>query len=137
MSLDKFQHLLGELRGLDLRSLQSETRDEGSVRGVSNVTPTTAADDPFSLCLRSEMKGMLAQAIGELPDRERQLLALYYYEELTMKEVGAVLGIGEARVSQLHSTAIIRLRARMNELLEAQGPTRAQAEQTPELAGEE
>ena len=137
MSLDKFQHLLGELRGLDLRSLQSETRDEGSVRGVSNVTPATAADDPFSLCLRSEMKGLLAHAIGELPDRERQLLALYYYEELTMKEVGAVLGIGEARVSQLHSTAIIRLRARMNELLEAQGPTRAQAEQTPELAGEE
>jgi RNA polymerase sigma factor for flagellar operon FliA len=137
MSLDKFQHLLGELRGLDLRSLQSETREEGSERGVSNVTPATATEDPFSLCLRSEMKGLLAQAIGELPDRERQLLALYYYEELTMKEVGAVLGIGEARVSQLHSTAIIRLRARMNELLEAQGPTPAHAEQTPELAGEE
>jgi RNA polymerase sigma factor for flagellar operon FliA len=83
------------------------------------------------------MKGFLAQAIGELPDRERQLLALYYYEELTMKEVGAVLGIGEARVSQLHSTAIIRLRVRMNELLEAQRPPRAQAEQTPELVGEE
>ena len=137
MSLDKFQHLLGELRGLDLRSLQSETLEEGSERGVSNVTPSMPAEDPFSLCLRSEMTGLLAQAIGELPDRERQLLALYYYEELTMKEVGAVLGIGEARVSQLHSTAIIRLRARMDELLEAQGPTRAHTEKTPELAGEE
>jgi RNA polymerase sigma factor for flagellar operon FliA len=137
MSLDKFQHLLGELRGLDLRSLQSETLEEGSERGVSNVTPSMPAEDPFSLCLRSELAGLLAQAIGELPDRERQLLALYYYEELTMKEVGAVLGIGEARVSQLHSTAIIRLRARMDELLEAQGPTRAHTEKTPELAGEE
>jgi RNA polymerase sigma factor for flagellar operon FliA len=134
MSLDKFQHLLGEVRGLDLRSLQSETREDGSERGVSNGTPATAAEDPFSLCLRSEMKGFLTQAIRELPDRERQLLALYYYEELTMKEVGAVLGIGEARVSQLHSTAIIRLRARMKELLEARVPTRAQAQRTPELA---
>jgi hypothetical protein len=83
------------------------------------------------------MKGLLAQAIGELPDLERQLLALRYYEELTMKEVGAVLGIGEARVSQLHTAAVSRLRARMNELLEARGPTRAHAEQTPALAGEE
>jgi len=66
------------------------------------------------------MKGLLTQAVEELPERERQLLALYYYEELTMKEAGAVLGIGEARVSQLHSAAIIRLRARMSELLSAQ-----------------
>ena len=137
MSLDKFQHLLGELRGLDLRSLPSETREEGSERGVRNVAPATTAEDPFSLCFRSEMKGLLSQAIAELPEREHQLLALYYYEELTMKEVGAVLGIGEARVSQLHSSAIIRLRARMNELLEAQGPTREKAQQTPQLAGEE
>jgi RNA polymerase sigma factor for flagellar operon FliA len=83
------------------------------------------------------MTGLLAGAIGELPERERQLLALYYYEELTMKEVGAVLGIGEARVSQLHSIAIIRLRVRMNELLEAQGPTPAHTEKTPEFAGAE
>jgi len=137
MRLDKFQHLLGELRGLDLRSLPSENREEGSERGVRNVAPATTAEDPFSLCFRSEMKGLLSQAIAELPEREHQLLALYYYEELTMKEVGAVLGIGEARVSQLHSTAIIRLRARMNELLEAQGPTREKAQQTPQLAGEE
>jgi RNA polymerase sigma factor for flagellar operon FliA len=135
ITLDKFQHLLGELRGLDLRSLQSETLEEGSERAVLDVTPSAAAEDPFALCLRSEMTGLLAQAIAELPDREHQLLALYYYEELTMKEVGAVLGIGEARVSQLHSTAIIRLRARMKELLEAQGARRAQTEKTPVVAG--
>jgi RNA polymerase sigma factor for flagellar operon FliA len=136
MSLDKFQHLLGELRGLDLRSLQSETLEEGSERGVSKVTPSSPIEDPFSLCLHAEVTGLLAQAIGELPERERQLLALYYYEELSMKEVGAVLGIGEARVSQLHSTAIIRLRARMQELLGAQEAMREHVEKTPELAGE-
>jgi RNA polymerase sigma factor for flagellar operon FliA len=126
LSLDKFQRLLGELRGLDLRSLQAEWLEDGS--GLTRADPNQAAppQDPFFLCLRSEMKGLLAQAIAELPQRERQLLALYYYEELTMKEAGAVLGIGEARVSQLHSAAIIRLRARMRELLKAQGPPAAE-----------
>jgi len=130
MSLDKFQHLLGELRGLDLRSLQSETMEEGFDRGVSTLGSSTAAEDPFLLCLRSEMTGLLAEAIGELPSRECQLLALYYYRELTMREVGAVLGIGEARVSQLHSAAVIHLRARMEELLRARGTARAPMENT-------
>ena len=122
MSLDKFQHLLGELRGLDLRSLQAETVEEGSDRGVSAHARSTAADDPFFLCLRSEMSGLLTEAMAQLPERERQLLALYYDQELTMKKVGAALGIGEARVSQLHSAAITSLRARMAKLLEAHGP---------------
>jgi RNA polymerase sigma factor for flagellar operon FliA len=78
------------------------------------------------------MTGLLAKAVDELPERERQLLALYYYEELTMKEAGAVLGIGEARVSQLHSAAIVRLRARMAELLNAQGSSGAQKDRVPE-----
>jgi len=51
-----------------------------------------------------------------LPERERQVLALYYYEELTMKEAGIILGLGESRVSQIHSMAVVRLRARMSEL---------------------
>jgi RNA polymerase sigma factor for flagellar operon FliA len=135
MSLDKFQHLLGELRGLDLRSLQSETMEEGYDRGVSALGLSAAAEDPFLLCLRSEMTGLLAVAIGELPERECRLLALYYHEELTMRKVGAVLGIGEARVSQLHSAAVIRLRARMEELLRAPGTARAPMERTRELAG--
>ena len=132
MGLDKFQHLLGELRGLDLRSLQSETTEEGSGREAHHTTQTAAPEDPFSLCLRSEMTGLLAKAVEELPERERQLLALYYYEELTMKEAGAVLGIGEARVSQLHSAAIVRLRARMSELLSAQKNAEVPDEPEPE-----
>ena len=132
MGLDKFQHLLGELRGLDLRSLQSETMEEGSGREPHNNTQTEPPEDAFSLCLRSEMTGLLAKAVEELPERERQLLALYYYEELTMKEAGAVLGIGEARVSQLHSAAIVRLRARMSELLSVQKAAEDRKEPTPE-----
>jgi len=137
ISLDKFQHLLGELRGLDLRSLQAESMEEGAEHAVSKIHSNRTPEDPYLLCLRSEMTGLLARAIEELPERERQLLALYYYEELTMKEAGAVLGIGEARVSQLHSAAIVRLRARMAELLNAQGPAGARKEPAPERAHEE
>jgi RNA polymerase sigma factor FliA len=64
------------------------------------------------------MTQLLARAISELPEKERQVLALYYYEELKMKEVGIVLGVGESRVSQIHSMAVIRLRARLAELSE-------------------
>ena len=67
------------------------------------------------------MKHLLARAIAELPEKEQQVLALYYYEELTMKEVGIILGVGESRVSQIHSMAVIRLRARLAEVGEG-GP---------------
>ncbi len=74
------------------------------------------------------MKNILQQAISELPEKERQVLALYYYEELTMKEIGAILGVGESRVSQIHSLAMVRLRARLNGVTaphEPQGRARA------------
>src|ERR1700740_1241777 len=88
--------------------------------------PNAPEDTPFFLCLRSEMKQLLTRVISELPEKERQVLALYYYEKLTMKEVGAALGIGESRVSQIHTLAVIRLRARLQELLAArQGPEQA------------
>jgi RNA polymerase sigma factor for flagellar operon FliA len=78
------------------------------------------------------MKHLLAQAIGELPEKEQRLLSLYYYEELTMKEVGEVLGIGESRVSQIHSLAMVRLRTRLTALLAGTPPVaRAKAAGTP------
>ena len=60
------------------------------------------------------MKHILERAISELPEQEQRVLALYYFEEFTMKEVGAALGIGESRVSQIHSLAVVRLRARLS-----------------------
>jgi RNA polymerase sigma factor for flagellar operon FliA len=125
MELADLQHLLGDLRGLDLGSLQVETTTEdGREREITHYLPNAPDEDPFFLCLRSEMKQLLSQAIAELPERERQLLALYYFEELTMKEVGAVLGVGEARVSQIHSAALTFLRSRLKELLKARPPQR-------------
>jgi len=57
------------------------------------------------------MKQRLADAIDELPEKERMVLTLYSYEELTMKEIGLTLGVVESRVSQIHSSAVLRLRA--------------------------
>lgn len=67
---------------------------------------------------RAELKQHLARAIAELPERERQILSLYYDEELTLAEIGAVIGVGESRVSQLRTQAIARLRARLRETLQ-------------------
>lgn len=120
-SLEDLQHLLGELRGLDIGSLQADSNEFGSEEGTHSWEGTHE-EDPFQQTLRSEMTGLLERAIGELPARDREVLALYHFEELTMKEVGAVLGIGESRVSQIHTAALLRLRARLRELLEKTPP---------------
>lgn len=119
MPLAEYQQLLGELRGLDIGSLYTGTEDE-SLEGPHASLTTKEGEDPFSQCLRSEMRGLLAEAIEELEEKERHVLGLYYLEELTMKEVGVILNIGESRVSQIHTAAILRLRSRLREKLEAQ-----------------
>ena len=65
------------------------------------------------------MKQRLADAIDELPEKERLVLTLYYYEELTMKEIGLTLGVVESRVSQIHSSAVLRLRTALANLKSA------------------
>jgi len=122
MELKELQRLLGDLRGLDLGSLQDEFTESGQER-ESLAAPSVGPDqEPYAKCLEGELRELLSRAVGELQPRERQVLSLYYFEELTMKEVGAVLGVGEARVSQIHSAALVRLRARMRSLIEPSPP---------------
>ncbi len=64
------------------------------------------------------MRARLAQALGQIPERERHILALYYEQELTLAEIGRVIGVGESRVSQLRTQAIARLRSMMQEWFE-------------------
>ena len=122
MSLQSLQHLLGELRGLNLLSLQAMA-GENRLNDLSMAIRTRADDDPFHQLLRSEMALLLAKAVSELPPREHEVLVLYHYQELTMKEVAIILGVGESRVSQLHTQALPRLRARMYELMQISGPS--------------
>jgi RNA polymerase sigma factor FliA len=110
ITLENFQHLLDEIRGLDVGSLQIVSLEDGRETDLGENLPGPANQDPLFLCLQGERRQMLADAIAQLPPREQQVLALYYQEELTMKEVGAVLGVGESRVSQIHSMAVAQLR---------------------------
>jgi RNA polymerase sigma factor FliA len=73
----------------------------------------THGPEPQSALDQSEVKEMIADAISRLPEREKLVITLYYYEELTLREIGEVLGVTESRVSQLHTKAILRLKARL------------------------
>jgi len=70
---------------------------------------------------REELVELLGGFIEELPERERLVVTLYYYEELTMKEIGMILGVTESRVSQLHAQAVVRLRAKLLHALKEVG----------------
>jgi RNA polymerase sigma factor for flagellar operon FliA len=126
IDLHQLQSLLAELDGLELGSLRVEYSRDHKEEDLTDSIPSKPEETPYFQCLRSEMKHLLAEAISELPEKEQRVLALYYYEELTMKEVGAALGIGESRVSQIHSLAMVRLRARLN-FLTVPGPPEARA----------
>ena len=122
VTLELLQHLLGELHALNLVSLQAIAGEDGF---SDDVLPDRDGEgnDPFCQTLRSEMIVLIVKAAGELPKQERKVFALYHYKELTMKKVGAVMGIGESRVSQLYSKAILHMRVRMHELLRTSVPT--------------
>ena len=68
---------------------------------------------PEEYILTDELKRLLAQAIDSLTDNERKIISLYYFHELTLKEIGLVLGVSESRVSQLHTRALMKLKRKM------------------------
>jgi RNA polymerase sigma factor FliA len=74
----------------------------------------TAGPEPQTELAQTELKEALGEAIARLPEREKLVVTLYYYEELTLREIGEVLGVTESRVSQLHTKAILRLKARLS-----------------------
>jgi RNA polymerase sigma factor FliA len=93
-------------------SLDATSGSSGDDEGPSLLDLLVSeGDDPADDVEREEQMAMLSREIDRLPDRERLVLVLYYHEELTLKEIGKVLGVTESRVSQLHSMAISRLRA--------------------------
>jgi RNA polymerase sigma factor for flagellar operon FliA len=91
--------------------------EEGSSR--FDFIEDQKSDNPQSKIEEAEAKKILADAISKLSDRERMVITLYYYEELTSKEIGKILGVSDSRVSQLHTKAILRLRGRLSRIKEA------------------
>jgi RNA polymerase sigma factor for flagellar operon FliA len=115
LTLAEYQALLGDLKGLEIGSLHMERSEDSGDEELAYV-PGAPEDDPLFRCLKGEMKQRLADAIDELPEKERMVLTLYYYEELTMKEIGLTLGVVESRVSQIHSSAVLKLRVSLASL---------------------
>lgn len=110
MELGDYQQLLGELKGLEIGTLHVERSEDSGEEELAYI-PNRPEDDPLFCCLKGEMQTRLASAVDQLPERERLVMTLYYYEEMTMKEIGLTLGVVESRVSQIHASAVLHLRA--------------------------
>jgi RNA polymerase sigma factor for flagellar operon FliA len=115
LGLKEYQQLLGDLKGLEIGTLHVERNEESGEEELAYV-PGRPEEDPLFRCLRGELQERLADAIANLPERERIVMTLYYYEEMTMREIGLALGVVESRVSQVHSSAIVHLRATLRDL---------------------
>jgi RNA polymerase sigma factor for flagellar operon FliA len=118
--------VLSQISFTGLVALDDLLAASGDRSGGTTVGDTIAdrAHDPVEAFEVDEMKHLLADAINRMPDRERLVLTLYYYEGLTLAEIGDVLGVTESRVCQIHTKAILQLRGRMSEPERESGPVR-------------
>ncbi len=115
VSLDEYQQLLGDLKGLEIGTLHVERNEDSGEEELAYV-PGRPDEDPLFRCLRGELEERLTDAISHLPERERLVMTLYYFEEMTMREIGLALGVVESRVSQVHASAVVHLRVALKDL---------------------
>ena len=123
MTEEELATVLGQISFVGVVALD-ELLSAGSERGSGATVGDTIAGgghDPVEAFESEEMRQVLADAINRMPDRERLVLTLYYYEGLTLAEIGNVLGVTESRVCQIHTKAIFQLRSRLSEPLPERG----------------
>ena len=114
VSEPEYDRMLDQLRAADLASVR---RAEGDDSRTLLEIAAGPEDGPHAQVEKRELARLLVRALGELPERERYILSLYYEQELTLAEIGEVIGVGESRVSQLRTQAIARLRTLLAEWL--------------------
>ena len=119
LSLDQFYDTLNETRSIPIFSLEDLgiAKETGEQQSLLDCLAGKADADPQTQIRLIELKEIIAKAIDTLPEKERLMVSLYYYEELTMKEIGAVLNITESRVSQIHSKAVYHLRTKLKSII--------------------
>jgi RNA polymerase sigma factor for flagellar operon FliA len=96
-----------------LDELWSVSDSSGDQVSLMDTLEDPGAPDPAKVLDVGDLKDRIADSIARLPEREKLVIALYYYENLTLREIGEVLGVTESRISQLHTKAVLRLRSRM------------------------
>ncbi len=115
MKEEEFNDTLIKISGTAVLSLNDVwyTGDENDKVSIVESIESPQTLNPDNIVERDVVKKVILEALQELPDKEKKVLVLYYYEDLTLKEIGKVLEVTESRVSQLHTKAILRLRARL------------------------
>lgn len=118
MNIDEFHDLLNQVRPVSLLSIDdSQTFSNVDKKSILNILEGCKLNNPFDQLNVKSVKDIVTQAIEELPERQRLVLSLYYYEDLNLKEIGKVLRVTESRVSQLHAQAVSRLRNKLAQTL--------------------
>jgi RNA polymerase sigma factor for flagellar operon FliA len=118
VSTDEFQKILVKISGTTLMSLNElwgSGEEDGEVDLVDTIESPRSLNPDF-IVERGEIKKVIVEAIKKLPENEKKVLVLYYYEDLTLKEIGEILGVTESRVSQLHTKSILRLRGNLAQI---------------------
>lgn len=110
--LEEYHSMLSDTNSSRLFSFDESFAEDNQ---PAHVVTTSEFANPQEMVSHDRLKESLAEAINQLPEREKMVLALYYTEELNLKEVGQILGVSESRVSQIHSQAAARLRGRMTD----------------------
>ncbi len=119
VTLEEFYKMLEETKNVsfvDIENIKRKIPDLNE-EDIFDLIEDPDQPDPFEDCELKELRDVLAEAIDELPAKEKLVFSLYYYEGLTMREIGEILGYTESRISQLHSKAIARLRAKLKDRL--------------------
>ncbi len=111
ISIDEFYKLLNEVNLSSLISLE-EFLEQNYEVGVS-VNGNSKEDRPEGYMEITELREILADAISKLPEKEKTVISFYYFEDLTLKEISAIMKVSESRISQLHTKAILRLRGKL------------------------
>lgn len=116
MTMDEFHDLVNQVRPVSVLSIDdAATFSNVDKKSILNILEATKFNNPFTQLNMKSVKDIVTKAIEELPERQRLVLSLYYYEDLNLKEIGKVLRVTESRVSQLHAQAISRLRAKLQQ----------------------